>query len=141
MSSFFNNTIVDSLLTTDNPIRFNGVTGTYDYKFNEVIMTFHSNQRIRFITDPKTDTDIILEPNPFKETIVFNENIDAFSSFYDHFPRHYINDGRKIFSQNDTVINNDAAVEKSSIQDTIYIHDHSERSTFYGEYFSCSNKS
>ena len=137
MSSFFNNTIVDSLLTTDNPIRFNGVTGTYDYKFNEVIMTFHSNQRIRFITDPKTDTDIILEPNPFKETIVFNENIDAFSSFYDHFPRHYINDGRKIFSQNDTVINNDAAVEKSSIQDTIYIHDHSERSTFYGEYFSC----
>ena len=32
-------------------------------------------------------------------TLVYNEMIDAFTSFYSHFPRHYISDSKRIFSQ------------------------------------------
>jgi len=136
MSSFFNNTVADGLLNTDNPILFQGVTGTYDNKFNEIIMTFHSNPKERYVSNIEEGQSQAIKGRSFNETIVYNENIDAFSSFYDHFPRHYVNDGRNIFSQNDIIIgttpNSDLPIE-----DTIYIHDHSDRTTFYETYFPC----
>ena len=56
-------------------------------------------------------------------TIVFNERMGAFSSFYDHYPRLYINDSRRIFSQVPTGYN-------------MYIHDEGQRGEFYGVPFS-----
>jgi len=52
-------------------------------------------------------------------TIVFNERMGAFSSFYDHFPRLYINDSRRIFSQVPSGY-------------SMYIHDEGQRGEFYG---------
>jgi len=52
-------------------------------------------------------------------TLVFNEAIDAFSSFYDHYPPIYMNDTRRIFSQ----------VPKGY---RMYIHDEGRRQEFYG---------
>jgi len=50
-------------------------------------------------------------------TLVFNESINAFSSFYSHTPKHYIMDGKRVISQG---------------TDTgIFIHDEGVRSKFY----------
>lgn len=79
--------------------------------------------------EPIYPTEIAFYPpaeNRWYDTIVFNENIDQFSSFYDHFPTHYINDGRKFFSQN----------PKGDL--SIHIHEEGERTVFYGNYFPAS---
>ena len=55
-------------------------------------------------------------------TLIYNEQLQAFTSFYDHYPRHYFSNGRKIFSQDP--INND-----------IYVHDEGNKGEFYGESF------
>jgi hypothetical protein len=138
MGSYFHNEILDSILNNDNPILFNGVTGTYDYKFNEVIMTFHTklgpqeatiglpSGNIEAVTPPGGGIQARIIPAPgadiLQETIVYNEMIDQFSAFYDHYPRHYVNDGRRFFSQNP-----DEGYG-------VFVHDFGERTVFYDVY-------
>ena len=52
-------------------------------------------------------------------TLAFNEMTDAFTSFYDHYPQHYISDSKRIFSQPPGKF-------------PIYMHDEGVRGVFYG---------
>ncbi len=52
-------------------------------------------------------------------TIVFNEMIDAFTGFYDHYPQHYISDSKRIFSQPPGNF-------------PVHMHDEGVRGVFYG---------
>ncbi len=56
-------------------------------------------------------------------TLVYNEMIDAFTSFYSHFPRHYISDSKRIFSQPPEGY-------------PVYMHDAGVRGEFYNETFN-----
>jgi len=121
MSAFFYNTLKGTILTTDTPLVFNGVLCTYDHRYNDAIFTFHT------IKDKGV---------PESYTLVYNERMPEggeFTGFYPYAPRHYVNDNKKIFTQNyKWVYLNDHVT--SSIQGyDIYVHDEGEKGTFYGQ--------
>jgi hypothetical protein len=72
MHIYFNNNIEFDILKKDNPLIYEGISVGYDYINNDVLMSFHQNNKF---------------------TISFNENIDHFQSFYDFVPSLYINRG------------------------------------------------
>lgn len=80
MQSYFANELTGNILTGDNPLTAEGgIAATYDYRFNEAVFTFKSDNNI---------------------TIAYNEQVGAFVGFYDYAPSMYINDGTIIFSPN-----------------------------------------
>jgi hypothetical protein len=132
MSTFFYNTLQGTVFRADNPIQFNGITATYDNRFNEVMFTFHSNDTDPTIQLVTTQTQVRpgqvqvtqqsgLSSADYANTIVYSEGLQAFTSFYSHHPRHYVNDGSKIFSQIPGGYD-------------MYVHDEGERGKFYGTY-------
>lgn len=56
-------------------------------------------------------------------TVVYNELFQAFTAFYDHYPRHYITNGRRIFTKNPSNV------------DDLYVHDEGNRGQFYTQTF------
>jgi hypothetical protein len=79
-----------------------GITGVYDYNHHEVLFTFYES----------------LEKDPF--TLVYDETINGFSSFYTFYPKMYIFDNNNVLSADP---NN---------QNKLYIHNKAERGNFYG---------
>lgn len=65
---------------------------------------------------PPEEIPVILETE--SHTIVFNEMLQAFTGFYDHYPRHYMTNGRRIFSQ-------------APLGTDIYTHDEGDKGDFY----------
>lgn len=93
----------DSHLLGDNPIENYGINGTYDYKNNEAVMTFHT-------LDNSVEDSF---------TVAYSEQAQAFSSFYTATPKIYINDKRNILSPDPTNV------------DKVYIHDKGDYGVFY----------
>jgi hypothetical protein len=102
ITGFLNRTITGELLNNDNPVLGLGICATNDFKFNEILFTFH-------------DTD-----NQF--TIAFNEQANAFTSFYSFLPGMYINDRYNIFS---SPLNTNR----------VYAHNKGDYGNFYGTVF------
>ena len=130
MSSWFFDKIKGEVLIKDNPILFTGITSVYDQRFSEAMFTFHLDSglapkggNIGDAIPEGSDIPFIVQPKE-SYTIVFNEMVNAFTSFYSHFPRHYISDSKRIFSQN-------VVPDKSGYN--IHIHDEGIRGVFYGD--------
>lgn len=54
MSSWIYKNITGNILTSDNPILFEGITSVYDQRFNEIIFTFHVDREEEEISLPHT---------------------------------------------------------------------------------------
>ena len=128
MSQFFRNNAREHLLLNDNPIEINtildlpniylgsiGITGTYDFKYNEVFLTFHNKKEG-------------VTGNPFTSfTICFNENGNVFSSFNSAKPTLYLNDKENYFTPGPVDILNDKSGD-------LYLHNEGNRGEFYDTY-------
>lgn len=101
----------DSNLATYNPI---GITGTYDYRFNEALFTFHNK-----LSDGKSGY--------ISKTLAFNENATTFTSFYSPTPTVYLNDRDNVFSPAPPA----GQLDSSGPQSKIYIHNKGDRGKFY----------
>ena len=111
--SYFVNNLRYNILTTDKPVYYgahntlNGVRAVYDFKYNQAIFTF---------TDGLYDGYKLIQNN---FTVLFDERVNAFTSFVDYTPKIFFTDGYKIFSTDKTGLNN------------IYIHDEGNYGEFY----------
>ena len=114
MFSYFVNNLRYNILTTDKPVYYdlhntlNGVRAVYDFKYNQAVFTF---------TDGLYDGYKLIQNN---FTLLFDEKMNAFSSFTDYTPKVFFTDGYKIFSTDKTALNN------------IYMHDQGNYGEFYG---------
>lgn len=83
MSTYLYNNVDDGLL--DNPLLHTGLTCSYNFSSNEAMFSFR---------------DIIQGTNT-EFTLVYNDFIDAYSSFYQICPQVYINDLTNIWTPNE----------------------------------------
>lgn len=116
MFSYFTKNLKNNILNYDKPVYMdsiyglNGVRCVYDFKYNQAIFTF---------------TDSVTPTNKNYFTILYDENIGAFTSFAGFTPRIYMSDGYKIFSSN-----------PNNLSD-IYIHDSNNNyCQFYGNVYT-----
>lgn len=102
VSSQLRNKLNGYVKVNDNPVFYNintggyrnGILTTYDYINKEIYFTF---------LDSIKDT---VTPNKWTEdkfTLVYNDNIDAFTSFNTHYPAQYINTINKVITPNTSV--------------------------------------
>ena len=112
MLSWFNSNLKNLINTTDKPVYnditagVSGVRAVYHDKYEQAIFTF---------TDGSNEVAL---RKSF--TLVYDDMINAFSSFFSHIPKVYITDGYKVFSTDPT-----------SLSD-IYMHDEGSYGVFYG---------
>jgi hypothetical protein len=99
---------VDEKLGGDNPLIFNGITGYYDHIHNEVVLTFLNTQ-----TNNNIGTLIWF-------TVVYNENTETFSSFYDFTSTIYPHNRSFVFSP------------APLSQTNMYLHNIGAKGRFYG---------
>jgi hypothetical protein len=113
---FYDSTKGEWLFSNDNPIHFEspgvykGISGTYDYRYDEVLLTFHvSNEDGAYA--------------PF--TIGYDEERDTFTSFYSFKPTMYLNDKFSVVS----------VCPETGVPSTagdLYVHHEGTRGVFYG---------
>lgn len=115
LNQFFYNNFRGELLRNDNPIDpilpdYNtlGITGTYDFRFNEALFTFHGKINGEYVS----------------RTLAYNENGNTFTSFYGFTPTVYLNDRENVFSPG-------PVSSRSSKRHQLYIHNKGERGVFY----------
>lgn len=85
MYSYFRENVRGSILTSDNPILSKGITGVYDYKNNELIMTFRTQININ---EHNRNGVVTLEDRAF--TVAFSEPLGVYTSFYSYTPPIYL---------------------------------------------------
>ena len=114
--SYLNDNLKYNILTIDKPayndpsiIGINGVRSVYDFKYNQAIFTVY---------DTLDKTARPIDANIF--TFVFDERLNAFTSFYGHTPKIYFSDGYIVFS-----------TDPNNLSD-IYMHDEGDYGRFYG---------
>lgn len=106
LDSFFTGNLDGSIQVIDNPYRNNGITATYDFKYNEAIFSF--------LDSIETRSQSIL----ITYTIAYNDFTDSWETFFSFVPPVYINDKRNIFS--------------TTTKDDLWIHDKGLYGNFYG---------
>ncbi len=117
MHSWLINNVYGLLETTDKPVYddpgtgINGVHGVYDYINDELIYTFSRGA--------SESVDIV-------NTLIYNEKLDRFTSFYTHYPKNYITNNRRFLSAN------------PALKSNIYMHNYGNYGQFYGTYNSSS---
>lgn len=107
------NTYFQEVKMSDIPTRENGIIGTYNPEFNEVLMTFHES----IVSGTARATK-----NQF--TIAYNELIDAFTSFFSFTPTLYLRQGNKLYSV------------PASEAHKAYRHDKGNYGEFYGTVYN-----
>lgn len=110
----------------DNPnggilVTFNGKDQVGNGQINNVILYIYCDQESNSIELSGNIPLLFISKNPY--TLVYNEMTDAFTSFYSHFPRHYISDSKRVFSQPPNIVSGGYH---------IYMHDEGVRGVFYG---------
>lgn len=117
LNQFFYNTFRGELLRNDNPIdpilpNYDtlGITGTYDFRFNEALFTFHT----------------LINGEYVSKTLAYNENGSTFTSFYGFTPTVYLNDRENVFSPG-------PIGPRTSKRHQLYIHNKGERGVFYDQ--------
>tara|TARA_R100001594_G_scaffold33371_1_gene61901 strand:- start:2256 stop:8372 length:6117 start_codon:yes stop_codon:yes gene_type:complete len=90
----------------DNSMRFNGIASIFDYKNNELLITFHSSN-----LDENHERIVVSDvPETKSKTIVYSESINAFTSYYSVVPTKWMNIGGYVVStQHQTYFNEDDA--------------------------------
>ncbi len=112
LHAFFDRNLTGNFLNHDNPIIgqiagqiAGGITTVYDFKNNDVLLTFHDSVNV------ETKTSF---------TIAYNELADCFTSFYSFKPPIYLTNRQIYLSPSDSASN------------AIYVHSKGGYSTFYG---------
>ncbi len=111
MLSWFNTYLKNNINKLDKPVYndpslgLNGIRSVYDYKYNQAIFTFSDASNIE---------------DQVNYTLIFDDFINAFSSFVSYTPKVYITDFNRIFS-----------TDPSNLLD-IYMHDSGNYCEFYG---------
>lgn len=124
LSSYFNNNLNGELQVNDNPYRNKGVTATYDFVHKEALFSFKDT-----ITT-KTDTTY----SGF--TIVYNNIINSFETFYSFIPSVYVNNKRNFWSP--TGYFNDRSGLINNNLNTLWRHNSGDYGRFYDLLFNSS---
>ena len=117
---FMNKVLHNRIRITDNPIKYNGILSTYDFKNNEFLYTFLNKGYVAVSGIPTLVDE--------KYTLAYNELIQSFSSFYSFTPYIYINNGSTLY----TPVNYDSSL---LVRTKLYAHDQGSYGSFYGEVF------
>jgi hypothetical protein len=114
---FMNKVLHNRIRITDNPIKYNGILSTYDFKNNEFLYTFLNKG---YIT-------IGLEASLYDEkyTLAYSDLIQQFSSFYSFTPYIYINNNSIFYSPENYTVG-------SSVRAKAYLHNEGAYGSFYG---------
>ena len=114
---FMNKVLHNRIRITDNPIKYNGILSTYDFKNNEFLYTFLNKGNL-IIGD---------EPTLFDEkyTLAYSDLIQQFSSFYSFTPYIYINNNSIFYSPENYTVG-------SSVRAKAYLHNEGLYGSFYG---------
>jgi len=107
LQSFFSTNLEGFINIEDNPIAGSGITVGHDSRYHEVLLTF------------RTQLLDISDVLPTTFTIVFNEKVQAFTSFYTCTPGIYISQKQRLLS----VLTN---------SDTLHRHNSGNYNEFYG---------
>lgn len=99
LDGYFKTQLDGDIRKTDKPNYSYGIIATYDQNNHDVLFTFHDSTPIL-----KQNLTTAQNTNPNSETISFNELSQSFVSFYDYFPKLYINDKTHIITPNNTVL-------------------------------------
>ena len=110
--------------TNDNSIWINttfgsqvGITSTYDYKYGQVLFTFHTAEE-----DPLNIGQYIYS----KFTVAYNDRFKLYESFYSFLPKYYISNNEKYFTQSPTSATGNGA---------LYLHNEGDYNRFYNQYY------
>lgn len=110
--------LVNEIENIDKPVYIdsghNGIHGVYDFTNNELIYTIFEKMSGR----DKVEN---------KYTLVYNDNLNCFTAYYDHFPKIYITNHRKFLSPNPG---------SNTTYKDLYLHNHGIYGSFYGVFFS-----
>ena len=114
---FMNKVLHNRIRITDNPVKYNGILSTYDFKNNEFLYTFLNKGNL-IIGD---------EPTLFDEkyTLAYSDLIQQFSSFYSFTPYIYINNNSIFYSPENYTVG-------SSVRAKAYLHNEGIYGSFYG---------
>ena len=114
---FMNKVLHNRIRITDNPIKYNGILSTYDFKNNEFLYTF-LNKGYVLISNVET---LLNE----KYTLGYSDLIQQFSSFYSFTPYIYINNNSIFYSPENYSL-------ESSTRTKAYLHNEGPYGSFYG---------
>ncbi len=109
LHAFFDRNLIGDFLNHDNPILKKGVTTVYDFKNNDILLTFHD----QVVVDEEDTTETSF-------TIAYNELADCFTSFYSFKPTIYLTNRQIYLSPSDSASN------------SLYVHSRGSYSSFYG---------
>jgi hypothetical protein len=113
LSGFFRTTFVNSNIKSEDKILRTGsrvgIVAAFNSEYNTIYFTF------------------LDEPNGIKQTISYNELLDAFESFYDFFPSMYLNMRKRFIS-----------LAPTNTFSRTYIHNIGTRNIFYDSSFPSS---
>ena len=114
---FVNKVLHNRIRITDNPIKYNGILSTYDFKNNEFLYTFLNKG---YVLNGGVET--LLDE---KYTLAYSDLIQQFSSFYSFTPYIYINNNSIFYSPENYTVG-------SSVRAKAYLHNEGAYGSFYG---------
>ena len=114
---FMNKVLHNRIRITDNPIKYNGILSTYDFKNNEFLYTFLNKGYVAVSGIPTLIDE--------KYTLSYNDLIQQFSSFYSFTPYIYINNNSIFYSPENYTVG-------SSVRAKAYLHNEGPYGSFYG---------
>jgi len=114
---FMNKVLHNRIRITDNPIKYNGILSTYDFKNNEFLYTFLNKGYVLSGGEPVLSDE--------KYTLAYSDLIQQFSSFYSFTPYIYINNNSIFYSPENYTVG-------SSVRTKAYLHNEGAYGSFYG---------
>ena len=114
---FMNKVLHNRIRITDNPIKYNGILSTYDFKNNEFLYTFLNKGYVLSGGEPVLSDE--------KYTLAYSDLIQQFSSFYSFTPYIYINNNSIFYSPENYTVG-------SSVRAKAYLHNEGLYGSFYG---------
>lgn len=114
---FMNKVLHNRIRITDNPIKYNGILSTYDFKNNEFLYTFLNKGYVITGGEPVLSDE--------KYTLAYSDLIQQFSSFYSFTPYIYINNNSIFYSPENYTVG-------SSVRAKAYLHNEGLYGSFYG---------
>lgn len=114
---FMNKVLHNRIRITDNPIKYNGILSTYDFKNNEFLYTFLNKGYVITGGEPVLSDE--------KYTLAYSDLIQQFSSFYSFTPYIYINNNSIFYSPENYSL-------ESSTRTKAYLHNEGLYGSFYG---------
>jgi len=118
---FYCSTVLGAFLNVDNPSLGNGIVSAFDYKNNQLYISWRTTDYRDFPPDVRSFT-----------TVSYNESIDSFVSFYSHQTTFYISHQQWLLSFNTT------SNLTTNVRSTIWAHLIGPYGSYYGTVYQSS---